>query len=268
MVKMSNRMDTRPPKAGMSKTFARLQRQSSVLQKEEEGEETSPETSAEELEASTDAALAAACVAAEQQHHEAQASGVANKNVNTSLKSSLKSSLKTNAFCPVAPTLIRNGTVNPRRPLLFEEQGKERQPDSGFYTGADKFLFHLGGCKYLIINQAGGPSGAQRLRICELTTDPSRKTVLVRLNLQQWVDFCSWCDIISDVIEKERESEGSGIDEEDGQKRMHLGGNIYVSLKQGLPGVDFRWFWMPPSPTVDYKQEPAAFDVQPSRYGI
>jgi hypothetical protein len=265
MVKMSTKMDTRT-RGAISKAFVRLQRETSVVQKEEE----------------TDAALSAAAVAAEEEHEAyeakamaacsdyeadaARAAGFDKKNVNTSLKTKL--------VCPVAPTLIRNGTVNPRSssragsPLLVEEEGRERAPDLGFYAGVDKFLFHLGGCKYLIISQAAGTAGSKRLRICELTTDPSRKTVLVRLNLQQWVDFCSWVDIVNDVIEKEKESEGSGIEEVDGKRRMHLGGNVYMSLKRGLPGVDFRWFWLPPSSTVDYQQGPGDFDVQPTRYGI
>jgi hypothetical protein len=240
-------------KGGLSKIFPRLQRQISVVDKEED----------------TDAALSAAAVAAEQENEEAMVGDTAvagAKKVSSSLK-------KKKLVCPVAPTLIRNGTVLPRprreaSTLIFEEDIRERPPDMNFYAGADKFLFHLGGCKYLIINQGAGVAGPSRLRICELTTDPSRKTVLVRLNLQQWVDLCSWSDIIHDVIEKEKQAEGSGVDEEDGQKRMHLGGNVYMSIKRGLPGVDFRWFWLPPSATVDYQQEPGAFNVQPTRYGI
>jgi hypothetical protein len=173
----------------------------------------------------------------------------------------------------VAPSVPRDGTrIEPRSssPLLFEtdHERRERPLEVAFYPGSDKVLFHIGGYKYLVINQATGITPSYRIRIAELSTDPSRKTILVRLNLQQWVDLCSWSGIINDTIERERNRLGSGITEENGQKRMHLGSNVYVSLKKGLGGVDFRWFWLPPKADVDYQQDPTSFDVQPSRYGI
>ena len=260
-------------KAAMAKKFPSLQRANSLVQ------ETVVVEEAEVEEEDTDASLAGAAFAAEEEDGELaseedqhDAMGAVAVAAGGFMKK-LTSSLKRPCTLPSAPSVFRNRTFNPltkrcESPLLFQEEARERPPDTGFYVGADKFLFHLGGCKYLIISQATGLSSSNRLRICELTTDPSRKTVLVRLSLQQWVDLCSWFGLIKDIIEKEKESEGSGIQEEHGQKRIHVGANVYLSLKRGLPGVDIRWFWMPPSPTVDYKQDPSSFDIQPSRYGI
>ena len=88
------------------------------------------------------------------------------------------------------------------------------------------------------------------------------------MTLQQWVDMCSWVEVINNVIAKEGECEGSAILEQNGKKRLHLGGNVFVTLKKGLTGVDLRWYWLPPSPNIDYQQDPSQFDVVPTRYGI
>jgi hypothetical protein len=175
----------------------------------------------------------------------------------------------------VAPSFPRNGThvtrSNPRTstPVPLENDGEMRQRPSElpFYAGSDKVLLHIGGYKYLVIQQSNG-GAPDKLRICELSSDSSRRTVLIRLNLQQWVDMCYWSDTVNEIIEKERESEGSGILAENGRKRMHLGGNVYMTVKRGLPGIDFRWYWLPPDNNVDYKQSPEDFNVQPTRYGI
>ena len=157
-------------------------------------------------------------------------------------------------------------------PLLFieasDQRKKEKPLELPFYAGSDKILFHIGGYKYIIVSQGGGASPNAKIRIAELTTDPSRKTFLVRLTLQQWMDLGSWASVINDVIEKEKVCEGTGILEENGRKRLHLGGNVYVTLKKGLGGVDVRWFWLPPSPATDYQQDPSSFNVQSTRYGI
>jgi hypothetical protein len=147
---------------------------------------------------------------------------------------------------------------------------KERQSElsTGFYPGSDRYLFHLGGMKYVVVSKSAHGSSQQpdRIRISDL--DPFKKKKVVRLNLQQWVDLVCIFSKINEVFEEEAECEGSAIDPVTNVKRFHIGGNVYVSLKKGLKGVDFRWFWLPPSETVDYQQQPEQFDVQPTRYGI
>jgi len=187
------------------------------------------------------------------------------KSEKTKLNIAVKKSKSVDIAAPFIP---REGPLRTSSPTLFETIGERRPLDLPFHAGSDKVLFHIGGYKYLVISQANGVIQRNKLRICELTTDPSRKTILVRLDLQQWVDLCSWGAVIGDVIEKEREREGSGIIAENGRRRFHLGGNVHVTLKKGMAGVDFRWYWLPPSPDIDYKQDPSSFDVQPTRYGI
>ena len=142
------------------------------------------------------------------------------------------------------------------------------QTKTGFYPGSDRFALHLGGMKYLVVSKSstGTSRHPDRIRISDL--DPFKKKKVVRLFLQQWVDLVSIFSKINIVFEEEAECEGSAIDCVTNVKRFHIGGNVYVTLRKGMKGVDFRWFWLPPSETVDYMQSPELFDVQPTRYGI
>ena len=153
-------------------------------------------------------------------------------------------------------------------------QGLEMTP---FQVGCDEVLFHLGGSKYLIINKDHsdkalprqlGDKLQARLRICDLSGDPTKTKKLIRLNVQQWVDLISWMPIINIITSLEVEKEGSGVIADDGIKRMSLGGNVYVTLKKGRSGMDIRWYWLPHDNTVDLYVRPDEFDVQPTRYGI
>jgi hypothetical protein len=150
----------------------------------------------------------------------------------------------------------------------YAKTSKKREAPISFYVGSDRFAFHLGGTKYLIVSKSStGPSRhPDKVRITDLA--PFRKRKVVRLNLQQWVDLVSAFSQIQHIFEEEAECEGSAIVAINNVKRIHLGGNVYVTLTKGMKGLDFRWFWFPPSQTVDYMQRPELFDVQPTRYGI
>ena len=137
-----------------------------------------------------------------------------------------------------------------------------------FRLASDRVLLHIGSTKYLIISGAETPLGSDRIRIVDLGMDPVNKKKLIRLNLQQWVDMVKMITMINEVITKEAEKEGSGICSEDGQRRIHLGGNVFITIKQGMRGLDFRWFWLPPAGEVDFHQQPEAFKVHPTKYGL
>jgi hypothetical protein len=147
-------------------------------------------------------------------------------------------------------------------------QKKKKEEPRGFYVGSDRYAFHLGGTKYLIVSKSSTSTTRHpdRIRITDL--NPLKKRRVVRMNLQQWVDFVSVFSTIQDIFEEEGEREGSAIDAANNVKRLHIGGNVYVTLKKGVKGVDIRWFWFPHSQTVDYQQAPELFDVEPTRYGI
>lgn len=138
-----------------------------------------------------------------------------------------------------------------------------------FNVGCDEVLFHLGASKYLIINKGDGAYGATKLRIADLTSDPmKKKKKVIRLSLQQWVDLGYWIDDINQIISQQDKTEGSFIVGDLAVGRVNLGGNVFISLKRGLPSMDFCWFWLPPSESNDLYQEPQKFNVHPTKYGI
>ena len=148
---------------------------------------------------------------------------------------------------------------------------------TAFQVGCNEVLFHLGGNKYLIINKDRSDKGEPRqlgdkplprLRICDLSGDPTKTKKLVRLNLQQWTDLVGWMGMINAITTLEAEKEGTGVTSDDGVKRLSLGGNVYVTLKKGHTGMDIRWYWLPHDHTVDLYVAPDDFTVQPTRYGI
>jgi hypothetical protein len=139
---------------------------------------------------------------------------------------------------------------------------------TAFQVGSDEVLFHLGAQKYLIISRTDGPFRVNRIRICDLASHPSKKKKVIRFNLQQWIDLTCLHPSINDVIEKEEEEEGSAISGPEAMLRWSVGGNVYVTARRGMPGLDFRWFWLPPDEATDYHQQPHAFKVHPTKYGI
>jgi hypothetical protein len=161
---------------------------------------------------------------------------------------------------------------NKHQQQQFGDGERRRNFDSSltaFQVGTDEVLFHLGAQKYLIISRTDGPFRVTRIQICDLSANPSKRKTRARFTLQQWTDLTSLYDTINDVIQKEEEAEGSGIIEDDGVLRWPVGGNVYVTLRRGMPGLDFRWFWLPPEEEkVDYHQAPELFKVHPTKYGV
>jgi hypothetical protein len=159
-----------------------------------------------------------------------------------------------------------------KRPChLFGEGEKRRNFDPSlthFQVGSDEVLFHIGANKYIILSRTDGPFRVHRIRICDLASHPSQKKKVIRFNLQQWTDLTFMADTINDMIQKEEEVEGSGISSDEGILRWSLGGNVFVTLRRGMPGLDFRWFWQPPEENIDYHQDPESFKLHPTKYGI
>ena len=171
-----------------------------------------------------------------------------------------------------------NSVNKPAQLSTIMGEKKPRDVDlSPFQVGCDEVLFHLGGCKYLILNKDHsdkflpmhlGDKPLPRLRICDLSGDPTKTKKLIRLNLHQWISIVQQMGSINSIIKLEAEKEGSAIDGDDGTRRLSLGGNVYITFMKGRDGMDFRWFWLPHDNTVDLYVAPHEFNVRPSRYGI
>ena len=140
-----------------------------------------------------------------------------------------------------------------------------------FQVGCDVYLFHIGSGKYLVINRQEGAYPKERLRICDyfLDIDPLEKN-FVGFNLQQWVDLCEYHDIITETIEKDASKACNLLDISESQRRIHFGGNVFGTIKNGINGIDLRLFRLPPDDdaTVDMQQPAACFNVKPTHCGI
>jgi hypothetical protein len=168
--------------------------------------------------------------------------------------------------------LERRLTTPANSPTMAQSSNGGRSGESyspmPFNIGADEVLFNLGSSKYLIINKTDGSKPATRFRIADLACDPTKKRKVIRLSLQQWVDLGYWVDDVNQMISQQDSGDTSYFTGEIPEGRVNLGGNVYISLKRGLPGMDFRWFWLPPDDTVDLYEEPQKFNVHPTKHGI
>ena len=126
---------------------------------------------------------------------------------------------------------------------------------------ADRLMMHLDNQRYVVWNNVDGKDTI-RLEDTAFNDNPnnSRKK-RIHLNTAQWVDLRMYAEQITTVTRVE------GSEQED-ERRWHLGGNVYATIKKGWPFVDFRKFWIPEDCIRKDCMLPGDFQVRPSKHGI